>query len=88
MPIRGRARSGLAGAPFNLLKEMNMYELRCKDVGFDCPGVVRGATKDEVLKQAAAHAADVHGTVVTPELAAKVSALIHPRGAEGPAATS
>ena len=54
-----------------------MFELRCKDVGFDCPGVVRGATKEEVLTQAAAHAAEAHDTVVTPELAAKVSALIH-----------
>ena len=39
-----------------------MFELHCKDVGFDCPGVVRGATKEEVLKQAAAHAAEAHGT--------------------------
>ena len=53
-----------------------MYELKCKDVGFDCPGVVHGDTKDEVLKQAAAHAKQVHNTEVTPELAAKVSSLI------------
>lgn len=53
-----------------------MFELRCKDVGFDCPGVVRGATKDDVLKQAAAHASRVHNTEVTPELALKVAALI------------
>lgn len=53
-----------------------MYELKCKDVGFDCPGVVRGATKEEVLKQAAAHAKQVHNTEVTPELAEKVSSLI------------
>jgi predicted small metal-binding protein len=58
-----------------------MYELHCKDVGFDCPGVVRGATKDEVLKQAAAHAKEVHNTEVTPELAAKVSSLIRDQGA-------
>ena len=54
-----------------------MFELRCKDVGFDCPGVVRGATKNEVLTQAAAHAAEAHDTVVTPAMAEKVSALIH-----------
>jgi len=53
-----------------------MYELKCKDVGFDCPGVVRGATKEEVLKQAAAHASEVHKVQVTPELAAKVSEQI------------
>jgi len=60
-----------------------MFELRCKDVGFDCPGVVRGATKEEVLKQAAEHAARVHNTQVTPELAARVSALIRQETAAG-----
>lgn len=60
-----------------------MFELHCKDVGFDCPGVVRGATKEEVLSQAAAHAAQVHGTQVTPEMAVKVSALIRQQGMGG-----
>lgn len=61
-----------------------MYELRCKDVGFECAGVVRGATKEEVLKQAAAHAREVHNVQVTPELAAKVSSLIREQsGARG-----
>ncbi|HVL34332.1 MAG TPA: DUF1059 domain-containing protein [Burkholderiales bacterium] len=53
-----------------------MYELRCKDVGFDCPGVVRAQTTDEVLKQAAQHARQAHNTEVTPELAAKVKDVI------------
>jgi predicted small metal-binding protein len=57
-----------------------MYELRCKDVGFDCPGVVCGATKEDVLKQAAEHASKVHNMEVTPELAAKVSTLIREQG--------
>jgi predicted small metal-binding protein len=57
-----------------------MFELHCKDVGFDCPGVVRGATREDVLKQAAAHAAEAHGTQVTPELATKVAGLIHEQG--------
>lgn len=60
-----------------------MYELRCKDVGFDCPAVVRGATKEEVLTQAAAHASQMHNTQVTPELAAKVSSLIREQGESG-----
>lgn len=59
-----------------------MFELRCRDVGFDCAGVVRGATQEDVLKQAAAHAAQVHGTTVTPELAERVSALIRERPAD------
>jgi predicted small metal-binding protein len=45
-------------------------------VGFECAGVVRGASKEEVLEQAAAHAREVHKVEVTPELAAKVSSLI------------
>jgi predicted small metal-binding protein len=65
-----------------------MFELHCKEVGFDCPGVVRGATKEEVLKQAAAHAKEVHGTEVTPELAAKVTALIREQGVGGGIAAS
>jgi len=65
-----------------------MFELHCKDVGFDCPGVVRGASKEEVLNQAAEHAAQVHGAQVTPELAAKVLALIREQAVGGPSATS
>ena len=53
-----------------------MFELRCKDAGFDCAGVVRGATKQEVLQQAAAHAKSVHDVEVTPEMAGKIETLI------------
>ncbi len=60
-----------------------MFELHCKDVGFNCPGVVRGATKEEVLEQAAAHAKEAHGTQVTPELAAKVLGLIREHEVDG-----
>lgn len=38
-----------------------MKELRCREVGFDCDGVVRAGTEDEVLQQAAEHARAVHG---------------------------
>ncbi len=58
-----------------------MFELRCREVGFDCDGVVRGATKLEVFQQAAAHAKAVHHTEVTPAMAIKVSALIRQQGA-------
>ncbi len=65
-----------------------MYELHCRDVGFDCPGVVRGATKEDVLKQAAAHAAAAHGTQVTPDMATKVAGLIREQDTGGQTATS
>ena len=41
----------------------------------DCTHVVRGATEQEVLKNAAAHAKD-HGLEATPELMAQVKSFI------------
>jgi predicted small metal-binding protein len=35
--------------------------VRCRDVGFDCEGVIRADTEEEALAQAAAHAQEVHG---------------------------
>lgn len=54
-----------------------MFELRCKDAGFDCAGVVRATTKEEVMRQAAVHAREQHNVDVTPEMAEKIEALIH-----------
>jgi predicted small metal-binding protein len=52
-------------------------QLRCRDVGMNCDFEARGATEDEVLKQAVAHARTAHQiTELTPELAAKVKAAI------------
>jgi predicted small metal-binding protein len=42
-----------------------------------CQHVVRGATEEDVLHQAAKHAAEAHGIKeVTPDLAAKVKSKI------------
>ncbi len=38
-----------------------MKELHCREVGFDCEGVIRGETEDEVLRQATEHARTAHG---------------------------
>jgi predicted small metal-binding protein len=35
--------------------------VKCRDVGFDCEGVIRADTEEEALAQAAAHAQEVHG---------------------------
>ena len=35
--------------------------VRCRDVGFDCEGVIRADSEEEALAQAAAHAQEVHG---------------------------
>jgi predicted small metal-binding protein len=53
-----------------------MKVLKCSDVGFDCRAVVRAATEEDVLRQAAEHARTVHQVTVTPELATKVRAQI------------
>lgn len=60
-----------------------MFELRCRDAGFDCAGVVTGRTREEVLRQAAEHAAQVHQVQVTPEMAAQISTLVRDRHDEG-----
>jgi predicted small metal-binding protein len=49
-----------------------MKTLRCKDVGFDCAGVIEGETEEEVLEQAAEHARTTHQIEVTPELVAQI----------------
>ena len=54
-----------------------MKVIRCKDVGFDCPGVVRAPSEQEALKQVAEHAKTVHGVKeITPEIATKVKSVM------------
>ena len=51
--------------------------LHCKDVGFDCDGVIHAETEEEVLKMAAEHAQTVHNlTELTEEVVEKVRAAI------------
>lgn len=52
--------------------------VRCRDVGFDCEGVIRAETEDEALAQcAAAHAQEVHNVQeITPEIEEAVRAAI------------
>ena len=54
-------------------------ELKCGDVVTGCEGVVSGATQDEVLTAAAAHAADAHGlTEIDAATEQALVAAIHP----------
>ena len=53
-----------------------MKTLHCRDAGFDCNGVIRANTEEEVLKQAAQHALEVHSVTVTPELPEQLKTLI------------
>lgn len=51
--------------------------IRCKDVGFDCPGVIRAETEDEALSMAAEHAKSAHGIQqITPDILAKVRGVM------------
>ncbi len=51
--------------------------VHCRDVGFDCDGVVRAATEEEALKQVAEHARTVHNMeTVSDEVVAKVRSVM------------
>lgn len=51
--------------------------IRCRDVGFDCDGVIRAKTEDEALKLAAEHAMKVHGLKeITADVVKKVKSVI------------
>ena len=51
--------------------------LRCRDVGMECDFEAHGRSDDEVVQQAATHAARVHGiTEITPDLETRVRAAI------------
>jgi predicted small metal-binding protein len=52
--------------------------IHCRDIGFDCEGVVRAETEEEALNMAAQHAKNVHGLQqVTPEIIEKIRSAIH-----------
>ncbi len=51
--------------------------LTCRDVGVDCDFVARGATEEEVMAKARAHAVSDHGfSDIPPELVDKAKAAI------------
>jgi len=51
--------------------------IRCRDVGFDCNGVIKAKTEQEAIALAAEHAKTVHGVKeITPEIAAKVKSVV------------
>jgi predicted small metal-binding protein len=51
--------------------------IHCRDVGFDCDGVIRAKTEEEALKLAAEHANSAHGVKeVTPEVVEKIKSVM------------
>jgi predicted small metal-binding protein len=53
-----------------------MKVIHCRDLGFDCDGVVKSDNEEELLEQVAAHAKEVHDVEVTPEIAEQAKQLI------------
>jgi predicted small metal-binding protein len=51
--------------------------IRCRDVGFDCDGVIKAPTEKEALALAAEHAKKVHGVKdITPEIVQKIKSVM------------
>jgi predicted small metal-binding protein len=57
-----------------------MKVLYCRDAGFECAKVIKAETEEEVMQQAAEHAAAVHQVQVTPQMAAQIRPLIREEG--------
>jgi len=51
--------------------------IHCRDVGFDCDGIIRAQTEAEALQMAADHAQRAHGLdEVTPEVLKKIRSVM------------
>ena len=51
--------------------------VHCKDVGFDCEGVIKAETEEELLKLVAEHAQSEHGlNEITDEVVQQVRGVI------------
>jgi predicted small metal-binding protein len=51
--------------------------IRCRDVGFDCEGVIRAESEAEAIAQAAEHAQTIHGlTEINDEVVQAVRAAV------------
>ncbi|WP_412062332.1 DUF1059 domain-containing protein [Rubrivirga sp. IMCC45206] len=54
-----------------------MKVVHCRDVGFDCEGVVRAETEHDALQKVADHAREAHGLdEVTPDVAERVRSVM------------
>ena len=57
-----------------------MKTLACRDVGLDCDNIIKGTTKEDVLKHAEQHAWEIHAIKpeeMTSEMKAKIKDNIH-----------
>ena len=57
-----------------------MKTLACRDIGLDCDNIIKGTTKEDVLKHADEHAWEFHAIKpeeMTSEMKAKIKDNIH-----------
>ena len=55
--------------------------INCRDVGFDCDGVIKAETEEDALQMAALHAKEAHGVEeVTPEVVEKIKSVMREVG--------
>ena len=58
--------------------------IRCREVGFDCDGVLRAESEEELLTAVAEHAKDAHGVEqVSDDMFRKVKSLIRDEEVSG-----
>lgn len=51
--------------------------IRCRDVGFDCNGVIKAPNETEALALAAEHAKSAHNVKdITPEIVQKIKSVM------------
>ncbi len=51
--------------------------IHCRDVGFDCEGVIRANSEEEALQLAAAHAKNEHGLKhITHDVVEKIKSVM------------
>jgi predicted small metal-binding protein len=51
--------------------------IRCRDVGFNCDGVIKAKTEQEALNLAAEHAKTVHNVKdITPDIVNKIKSVM------------
>ncbi|MFW2368785.1 MAG: DUF1059 domain-containing protein [Desulforhopalus sp.] len=51
--------------------------VHCRDVGFDCDGIVKAENEEDLLQQVTEHAQTTHGLEkVTDDIVAKVKSVI------------
>lgn len=51
--------------------------IRCREVGFDCDGIIRAESEEAALQMAAEHAKTVHGMEkISPEVVDKLKSII------------